>query len=275
MEKAFVSIARLALLRRIPVHILYYRLTKALAQFLIRSPWPSIPSSGKLIIVADALMVHSEKKLVSIYFIIVKRPEDSIATILPPYFGAARENDTDWLRAFAAMPEDVRARVFCLVADGKRGLRLTAKRYGWLLQRCHFHALGSFERRLSARGRARKEGQVLHQAVLTTLRTKHENDVLLAIGQLTRLSLTVTSKMLRQMIREFIKNHKHFRTYLQFPQYHIPITTGSLESLNSLLRDMLRRARGLRTHRSLVAWVEGFVKYKKTITCNGSNFQPN
>jgi hypothetical protein len=81
--------------------------------------------------------------------------------------------------------------------------------------------------------------------------------------------------MLRQMIHEFIRYHEYFRTYLRYPAYHIPLTTGAVESLNGLLRDVLHRTRGLRTRESLARWVAGFVKYQRFITCNGSKNQPN
>lgn len=275
MKKGFASAASLARLRRIPAHQLRYRLRVSLEQFLSHTPWPQVPRRGKLIAIADALMAHTEGKLVTIYLIMVKRPQDTTAIILPPYLGVARENDAGWFHAFAAIPETVRKRIFCLVSDGKRGLRLAAKRYGWLLQRCHFHALGSFERRLSARGRMREEGTALRHAVVTVLRSRSERRVREALARLVKLSHQVASQMLRQMIREFIRYHEHFRTYLAYPAYRIPTTTGAVESLNSLLRDMLRRTRGLRTHRSLETWVAGFVKHQRSITCNGSKYQPN
>lgn len=272
---SFRSLARYATAHHHSERKTRYRFRKSLDQFLARTAWPHIPQRGPLIAIADALMLHTEGKLSTLYLIALKPLRRPVAFVTPPYFGAARENDTGWQRSFSAVPTSVRKRIICLVSDGKRGLRLAAKRYGWLLQRCHFHALGSFERRLSARGRARKEGQILHRAVMTALRSRNERQVREALARLITLSHTVTSQMLRQMIREFIKHYESFRTYLRYPQYHLPTTTGTLESLNSLIREFLRRTKGLSTSSSLLKWISGFLKYTRCIACNGSKYQPN
>jgi hypothetical protein len=152
-------------------------------------------------------MLHTEGKLSTLYLIALKSLQQNAALITPPYFGAARENDMGWSRAFAALPPHRAQRIICLVSDGKRGLRLAAKRNGWLLQRCHFHALGSFERRLSGHGRAWQKGQVLHRAVVTVLRSRNEQEVRDALASLATLAPRVKSRMLRQMISEFITHH--------------------------------------------------------------------
>src|SRR3989344_417748 len=274
LRYAYKSLAHYAHTHGLSSRVVRYRFQQSLNRFLKKTPWPRMSARGPLIVIADALMLHTEGRLSTLYLIALKPLRQNVALITPPYFGAARENDTCWLRAFAALPLCTTKRIICLVSDGKRGLRLTTKRYGWLLQRCHFHALGSFERRLSARGRTKDQGWILHTAVITVLRSRSERNVRRALQHLATLACRVKSRMLRQMIKEFITHHASFRTYLRYPQYCLPTTTGSLESLNSLVREFLRRTRGFSSSHSLLQWISGFLKYTRRITCNSSKFQP-
>lgn len=254
---------------------LNYKLKKSLDVFLAKTSWPTIPAQEKFVVIADALMQHTDGKITATYLIALKPLSENRATILKPLIELGWENDGGWRRAFAQIPKGIKKHTVALVCDGKRGLRVAARENGWLLQRCHFHALGTFQRRLSHRGRYRELGQRLYEAVVVVLKEPDQNKVGESLKTLCEISLLVKSKDLKKIILEFIKHHESFRTYLHYPKYHLPTTTGSLESLNSLVRDLLHRTRGFRTIKSLTRWTFAFLKNKKFIRCNGSNFQPN
>ena len=72
----------------------------------------------------------------------------------------------------------------------------------------------------------------------------------------------------------FLKYKEYFRAYIRFPEYNLPATTSSMESLCSSIRDFLRRSRGFRTIDSFQQWINAFIKVRSKIKCNGRN-QPN
>lgn len=251
------------------------RLRSLLQKFNKKTLWPDVPK-GPLIIVADGLIQYFEKENYTIYFILVRNISASKAFILPPYMRKGGEVTLGWHEAFAQIPNDILVRIEALVCDGHGGLIYLAKSHQWVIQRCHFHVLARIAHcaSLGPLGKNERIGMRIKNLVEVVLYNKNPAAILLALEALQRIKINITSRSFKTVISGFIKHYQDFRSYLTFPQYHLPSTSNTAESLNALIRDLQYRARGFRTPSSLFSWITGFCKYKKSITCN-HKIQPN
>jgi hypothetical protein len=245
------------------------RLRSLLNMFNQNTPCPPIPD-GPLIVIADGLIQFFSKEKYTIYFILIRSTTDSKAFILPPYMRKGGEVNQGWREAFAQIPNEIFVRIKALVCDGHGGLIYLAKGNNWVLQRCQFHLLARVAHCASfgLLGKSNGVGIRVKNLIEVALYTHNSNTVSLAIGALIKIKLGITSKTFKGVISGFIKNYDDYRSYLNYPQYNLPATSNTAESLNALLRDLQYRARGFRTPRSLMSWIIGFCKYKKYLTCN-------
>lgn len=250
-------------------------LRSILKKFIQKTPWAPIPD-GPLIVVADGLIQLFGKDKYTIYFILVRGISGSKAFILPPYMRKGEENVVGWHEAFAQIPQNVFRSIRALVCDGHGGLVYLAKGNGWVLQRCQFHLLariahyatfGGFRRRTNIGIRVKNLAEIV-------LYNQDPIAIISAINALKEIKMGITSNSFKTVISGFIKHYEDYRSYLNFPEYYLPTTSNSAESLNALIRDLQYRARGFKTPQSLLSWIIGFCKYKKIITCNPKN-QPN
>lgn len=251
------------------------RLRSTLEKFNTETPWPKIPD-GPLIVVADGLIEYFGKKKYAVYFILVRSIADSRAFILPPYMRLGSEVALGWQEAFAQVPDEVLARICALVCDGHTGLVYLAKAYGWKVQRCHFHLLYNISHYASF-GLMNKTdgiGLKIKRLAHVVLYRKEPEAIRLAIMALQKMKQVVTSRKLKSIISGFLRHHEDYRTYLNVPEYFLPTTSNSAEFLNAQIRDLQYRARGFRTPKSLLSWIIGICKYRKSVTCRPKN-QPN
>lgn len=249
------------------------RLRKKLCCFNKQTMWPTIPD-GSLIAVADAMIEYIEKRPYAIYFILVRPINGSQAFILPPLLLAGGESG--WEKAFEEIPADIFDRIVALVCDGHNSLVYNAKRFGWLLQRCHFHLLARIAHNVSfgPLGKNRRLGIRIQKLAHIVLYKKEISLVDEALNEIKKIKEVITSRNFRSVLSGFIKHYKDYRTYLDFPLYRLPSTSNSAEHLVGLVRDFQYRARGFRTADSLFAWVSGYCKYRKSVTCR-PKIQPN
>lgn len=245
-------------------------------QFLAKTSWPELPK-GELILLCDALIQSFNGKLWSLYIFVVRSIHDTQAVILPPLLRQGAEHSRGgWADAFATLPEDVKARVVALVSDGSPSAVAMAHRQGWVLQRCQFHLLSSLANyvRPGHLSRHRTLAQEIYPRVYTVLYEEDEAVVGNAIAELETMVLPmIRNERLMMIISGFTKHYQDYRAYLHYPQYMLPSTNNSLESLNSRIRELLFWAKGFRTPKSFSSWIEAFFKYQKTITCNGKHQQ--
>lgn len=260
---------------RLEKRTLSARLRILLQKFNKETPWHKIPA-GPLIVVADGLIQYFEKEKYTIYFILVRSTESSKAVILPPYMRRGGEVVLGWQEAFAQIPNTVSLQIVALVCDGHGGLVYLAKAREWVLQRCQFHLLARVAHCASfgALGKNNGIGIRVKNLMEVVLYGKDPVPIPLAIEALKKIKSEVSSRAFKTLISGFTKHYQDYRSYLNFPHYHLPTTSNSAESLNALIRDLQYRARGFKTPQSLFAWIVGFCKYKKSITCN-SKIQPN
>lgn len=254
-----------------------YRLKKSRDLFMRNTKWPPLPKIGKLILVADAKKKKIRGRMTTIYFILVRSVSETVAFAHRPHIEDDEESVAGWDRAFDTLPEDTQKRVLALVCDGHRGLVYSAKWRGWKLQRCHFHLLKNLTVRRSTkstRGNAQIGTKILAltQIVLTT---KNKEKLSHATNQLEAIGWEAKSGSLGIVIAGFLNHLDEYRTYLLFPELRLPRTSNSAESFIGGLQKVFSQAHGFSTKKSFSAWTEAYVKWRKKITCNPSDYQPN
>ena len=270
------SLEKEAVKRRMNAPAFRNRIRKLLQSYIKETPWPGIPH-GSLIAVVDAIAQVVRGEIWSVYVILLRSIDSVSAVITAPYLLKGSESGIGWHTAFDRLPEDVKKRIIAIVCDGKRQLVLFARRKGWILQRCHFHLryrIANYAR-TGILNRNKGVAEKIQTFIDTILFDPDENSVQQTLRRLEIFMPRVRSFGLRFVLRGFLKNYLDFRSYLMFPRLHLPTTTNSAESLNGKFRDLQRRARGFRTIKAFYLWIVALCKHKKTITCNGSRFQPN
>lgn len=234
-------------------------------------PWPEIPRSGPVIVIADAFLQYIEHAWYTWYCILVRSVAGEDAIILKPLCRKGTEVALGWHEAFTALPRTLLDRVKVLVADGHTGLILEAKRRGWLIQRCHFHLIARLQQRRSRffRGSHQKEGKRLYALVTNVVETQSLTLLACSLAELSRIGRTTTSADVRRVISGLLTHYEDYRTYLAHPELHLPTTSNTAEACVGLIRELCHRARGFRTVKSMNRWIEALIKVRKSIKCRG------
>lgn len=250
----------------------------ALKDFITRKSWLPIPS-GKLIMVADALWQTINNQIWTVYVIAVRSPSNREAIILPPVFLRGPEHHhNQWPTALnQLLDSDLKKRIIAIVCDGERSLIKYSKDDGWFVQRCHFHLylrIANYAR-TGFLNRNKHMGNKIITLVDDIILNHDSLVVQEAMMKLVNLLDTIRSQGLKRVISGFLKNYTHYRTYLDYPNLHLPTTTNSLESFFGSFRDIQRKAKGFRTVASFEKWFIAYCKFRQKITCNGKNYQQN
>ena len=248
---------------------LQYRLARSRTLCAQRLPWPTVPAHGTLIAVADALVKYLEGTWQTWYFILVRRPEDNEAVILPPFYQAGTETLSGWYEAFERVDPSVEKRITALVCDGHRGLSSVAKWRGWKLQRCQFHLVSRIQSRRSKWKSSQhyEEGKRLYALVKRVFTEPDESALQPLINELEEIGWHTSSRGLKDTLKGFVTNYEEFRTYLRHPELRLPITNNTAETLNSLIEEVCSRARGFKSISVLEEWITCICKTRKTIRC--------
>lgn len=265
--------------RRLSAPALQARVRRQLVDFNSSASWPVIPG-GKIIAIADALLQTSGNSVWTVYFILLRSVTGSSAVIVPPLKHLGKEGVLGWSKAFDRVPPSAKPRITALVCDGGRGLALLAHQEGWWLQRCHFHLRRSIANYLRS-GPLSKRPQLaeeVNRQVNIILLNSNPGRLRVALRDLRHLLPRIRSPHLRRVLFGFLRYYRDYRTYLEYPELHLPTTSNSAESLIGCLRDLQRRARGFRTIDSFYRWILAACRHRKTIICNGEKekkYQPN
>ena len=249
-----------------------YRLQKSRDLFLRTTAWPTLPEIGPLILVADAKRKKICGAMTTVYIILVRAIDKSIAPAHSPHIEKGNESVAGWDRAFDTLPESVRDRVLALVCDGHRGLVYSAKWRGWKIQRCHFHLIKSLTVRRSTRstrGHAAVGTKILSLTRII-LTTKDEGLLARSISEIEAIGWEVKSGSLRAVITGFLNHLDEYRTYLLFPELRLPRTSNSGEAFIGGLQKVFSQAHGFSTKKSFCLWTECYVKWRRKIACNPS-----
>lgn len=274
LNHEIASLASLSRKRKCSESKLQQKLARSRTYFIQTEPWPHIPD-GALILVADAVVEFIEKKWRTVYLMLVRKISKEEAIILPPFFGCGTETAGTWRVAINTIPPDVLTRINAMVCDGHIGLVAESKRHGWLLQRCHFHLLARIQSRRSLWRIARHkvEAGSIFKNVRHVLECPDNDALNDSLAVLKEISRTSSSPEIRRVLSGFIRNYRDYRTYLNHPEFHLPTTNNTAESLAGTIANLKHRLRGFPTLQSFTKWIHALLKFKKKIKCNGFHQQ--
>lgn len=247
-----------------------HRILRSRDAFLARARWMSPPDDTPLIAIADAIWQWIDGVHYVLHIILLKPLGSNRAIICVPLLRKGNES-SGWSPAFANLPPTWQKRIVALVCDGNSGLVSVAYQNKWLVQRCHVHLRRFLNNylRTGPYSTRRMLAYETHALITTMLTCRDRMTVARGALRLREIYHATKSHGIRKVISGFIKHLREYRTYLECPQYDLPTTTNAVESLNSMIRDLQRRVRGLRSPTSFLKWIHALLLNKKTIVCNG------
>ncbi len=230
--------------------------------------------AGPLILLIDALWVYFRKEgRFTLYLMALRSIQGTAAYFLNPVLLPGGECLDDWEQAIATIPSDVRKRICAMVSDGLRGLKRIANEHGWKFQRCHFHLIAWLVRR-KGQYTQRGSSKWVREALLGYVRAMIETTDVQTLQEFQKEILMIARhadcpRYVRMQVNEFLRTADDFRTYLRYPEFHLPTTTNTVETMIRLLRALLSRTHGLSTPESLLRWTTSYIRFKKSLVCNG------
>jgi hypothetical protein len=249
-----------------------YRFRKAL-QRLVALPRPQELPSGPLVLLADGMWFQFEGIPWVLYLSALKSCDGSQATFLDPLLLPGKEGASRWRRVVEALPQEAVPRIKAVVVDNLPGLQKIAARRGWAIQLCHFHLLLKL---MAQRGRVRyrlRGGSVrekIHNLIRCALDMEEGERHEAIIERLRHLSLgDCGTERTQAIVREFLKDMRHYRTYTRRPELGLPKTTNSVESMCGVIRALLRRTRAGSNPKSVLLWATAMIRLRPHVVCNG------
>lgn len=221
----------------------------------------------RLILILDAEWQYFEGRLWTLYLLAIKPVGSQTVTVLDPTLNQGKENTSAWRETIDRLPLAIKKRVIAVVSDGIRGIETIAEDNGWVIQRCHFHLLSLLQK---MRGRrASTPGRLLREEIYCSVK--------LALSESSRRRLNMLCKRLavlakdkqcpkrmRMIVRDFLRRLPEFRSYLEYPELHLPTTINVMESINSLVR---KTAGTVCSPKSWHKWAIVCVRLKSKFTC--------
>lgn len=228
------------------------------------------------VLVMDGLRFIFKDKPWTLYVIAAKPVTKNIAIFSDPVLIEGDEGARDWRRALDILPLSLIRRVSAMVSDGFQGSGRIARERGWIHQRCHFHLLYSLRNRLGRRRstvRARHIRETIYRAIcnmITDPHTKKMGSYARVLYQCARDSRC--PKTLIMIVRDFLREFHAFRSYLAYPHLHLPCTTGTIESMNKILRASCGTVNGPNALQKRAVVV---IRLRRKLICNGKIYQQN
>jgi len=246
-----------------------------LAEAVMMRECPVLPS-GQCILLVDGLWTFFRGAgRYTLYLMALRNVGGHEASFLDPVLRAGQENLEDWRVAIQTIPAPAQTRICALVSDGLRGLKRLAEEREWVFQRCHFHLLAWLQQR---RGQYLRRGKSLwvRDALLAYIRSAIEEPDVQRAQELRQDIQTLCRhpdcpRYLAMRGREFLRTMSDFRTYLRYPELHLPTTINTMETMIRLLRRLLYQIRGARTPTSFLRWTTTYMRLKRTLICNGKS----
>jgi transposase-like protein/diadenosine tetraphosphate (Ap4A) HIT family hydrolase len=253
-----------------------HRWRRALRQFVFRPRVLRVPA-GPLVLILDGLYFRFRRKDWVLYMMAVKPCHQNRALFLDPVLLPGRENMQGWSQAFTTIPTRIRRRIRASVSDEISGVIKLGTSHGWIVQLCHFHLISRLQNCRGQRNR-RLEGRPLREALYQQVRQALELPdgprLQTVLEKLRRLVRKATGlRVMRMIVREFLRRIDHFTAYRKYPELDLPTTTGSVEAMNRRVRDLMRQTRSVRSPQALQLWATALIRMRPAITCNGKHFQ--
>jgi hypothetical protein len=206
----------------------------------------------------------------------VKPCHQNRAVFLDPVLLPGRENMQGWSQAFTTIPASLHRRIRASVSDEISGIIRLGTSRGWVVQLCHFHLISRLQNCRGRRNR-RLEGRPLREALYQHVRQALEladgpslQTVLKKLRHLVRQATRL--RVMRMIVREFLRRIDHFRAYRKYPKLNLPTTTGSVEAMNRRVRDLMRQTRSIKSPQALHLWATALIRRRPMVMCNGKKF---
>jgi hypothetical protein len=251
------------------------RFRRALRQFVSRSRALRLPR-GPLVLLLDGLYFRFRGKDWVLYVMAVKPCHQNRAVFLDPVLQPGRENLRGWSQAITTIPDCIHRRIRASVSDEISGIIRLGTSQGWIVQLCHFHLISRLQNCRGRRNR-RLEGRPLREALYQHVRQALElpdgprlQTVLKKLRYLVRQATGL--RVMRMMVREFLRRIDHFRAYRKYPKLNLPTTTGSVEAMNRRVRDLMRQTRSIKSPQALHLWATALIRTRPMVMCNGKHF---
>lgn len=274
------SLSQLARRSGVTRQALSYRFLRALESYLRRSRAPSVGNAENYVLLIDGLRFRFKRRPWVLYLMAFKSPQENSATFIDPVLQEGPECRDAWRQALRTIPKKNRAKVRALVCDNFRGGTTIAAENRWVLQLCQFHLKAAVYKLLGRRFRftvglrsTREEAYALIQCALTTDSDQRLN------AAIARLRAIADQRCLpyrfTMILREFVRRVADYRAYKEHPSLQLPRTTSSIESKGRTIRDLLGRARSLRTPKAVRLWATSYVRLRPTVTCRSATLSTN
>lgn len=251
------------------------RFRQALRRFVSAPNSTPLPK-GPLILLMDGLWFRFADKPWVLYLIALRSCQEQTAVFLDPLIIEGNEGFHRWEQAVASIPVEAKGRIRALVVDNLRGMEKLARQNLWALQLCQFHLMLKLQVQRTKPNRALRGGSVrleIYRLIRKAIDLPEGAELYDAMDQLRRLERTSCgTKRIRAMVREFIRCVGFYRTCRSRPELNLPATTNAVESMGSVVRDMLRNRSGS-SPRSVLLWATALIRSRPHVTCNGKIHQ--
>jgi hypothetical protein len=254
---------------------LSWRFRRTLRQFVSRSRRLRLPG-GPLVLLLDGLYFRFRGKDWVLYLMAVKPCHQNRAVFLDPVLLPGRENMQGWSQAFTTIPASIHRRIRASVSDEISGIIKLGTSQGWIVQLCHFHLISRLQ---NCRGRRNRNlaGRPLREGLYQFTRKALDlpdgprlETVLKKLRHLVRKAKRL--RVIRMIVREFLRRIDHFRAYRKYPKLNLPTTTGSVEAMNRRVRDLMRQTRSISSPQALNLWATALIRTRPIVMCNGRHF---
>jgi hypothetical protein len=254
---------------------LSWRFRRTLRQFVSRSRRLRLPR-GPLVLILDGLYFRFQGEDWVLYVMAVKPCHQNRAVFLDPVLRSGRENMQGWSQAFTTIPASIHRRIRASVSDEIAGIIKLGKSRRWIVQLCHFHLISRLQncrRRRNRKLAGRSLREALYQLTRKALDLPDGPRLQTVLKKLRRLVRKATAlRVIRMIVREFLRRIDHFRAYRKYPKLNLPTTTGSVEAMNRRIRDLMRQTRSISSPQALILWATALIRTRPIVMCNGKHF---
>lgn len=245
-------------------------------QKFVNAPYCPVIHGGQLTLIIDGLWCNFQGQEWVLYVMAIKSYSDDVAYFLDPVLLRGKECLRNWKHVVQTIPKSLKKRIIAIISDGFNGCDHLAEEHGWIHQRCHFHLLRHLE---GVRGKRKKywnpnhSREQIYQIIRQLITVKDCSLLPELIHELRKLIENEDCpRRLRFVVNDVLRKLPAFRSYLNYPELHLPHTTNVVESMNSLLRKSTNK---LNHPKSLFLWAAGYIRAKKKLFCHGTENQPN
>jgi len=239
----------------------------------------SVKLPGPLVLLIDGLYFRFNRRPWVLYLMALKPCHQNRAVFLDPLLFPGREEISCWSQTISTIAAGVQKHIRALVSDQIRGITSLATEKGWALQLCHFHLISQLQGNRGRRKRkvaGRNMREVCYQLTRQALELPDGSRLQRVLKRLNELTREPGNAVrTRMVVREFLRRTDQFRAYRKHPHLNLPTTTGTVEAMGRILRDLMRRTRSVRSPKALRLWATAMIRMHPELTCNGKHFQPN